>query len=342
MKIYIITEGGSDIGFGHLTRMYAVYQGFKVRGITPKFIVNGDDFVEDIIKEAECEIFDWIDNKARLFDLIKGADIAIIDSYLADKSLYEEISNIVKLPVYYDDNNRLEYPRGVVINGNIHAKDLNYPERGDIVYLLGMEYLPLRMEFWDLPEKEIRVNMESIMITFGGDDVKNMTPKVLNFLVEEYPGLKKYVIIGRGFRNIDEIEKYVDNKTFLVYHPDGKKIRDIMLDSDIAISAGGQTLYELARVGVPTIAVIVAENQIGNVKKFEELGLVENVGWWNEPLSNIKSKILKLSSYKNRKEKSDLLRERISMISEELFSEKLLKKFNSLLNLDPLSNFRKI
>ncbi|MHC4213524.1 MAG: hypothetical protein ACYSWP_09155 [Planctomycetota bacterium] len=33
-----------------------------------------------------------------------------------------------------------------------------------------------------------------------------------------------------------------------------------MLDSDIAISAGGQAQYELASVGVPAIAVCVVTN----------------------------------------------------------------------------------
>ena len=104
------------------------------------------------------------------------------------------------------------------------------------------------------------------MVTFGGDDAKNMTPKILAFLNDEYPNLIKNVIIGRAFQNIDDIKKYTDKNTNLIYYPDAEKMKEIMFESDIAISACGQTLNELASVGVPTIGVCTAGNQLGNVK----------------------------------------------------------------------------
>ena len=39
----------------------------------------------------------------------------------------------------------------------------------------------------------------------------------------------------------------------------------LMYESDIAISAAGQTIYELAQRCVPTIAISVAENQKNNL-----------------------------------------------------------------------------
>ena len=43
MKVFIITEGGKDIGFGHITQCLSLYQAFKEKGILPKFIINGDN-----------------------------------------------------------------------------------------------------------------------------------------------------------------------------------------------------------------------------------------------------------------------------------------------------------
>ncbi len=282
IKVYIITEGSSSIGFGHITRMLSIYQAFEEKGIKPKFIINGDDTILDLIKDTEYEIYNWLENKDKLLSEIKNTDIAIIDSYLANKELYERISKVVKVPVYYDDNNRINYPCGVVVNGNIYAKELDYPKKDCIKYLLGLEYLPLRKEFWEVPEKKIKDKVESIMITFGGDDLRNLTPKVLNFLTKNYPNLNKYVVIGKGFKNIQEIENVADGKTNLIFNADAKKMKEIMLKSDIAISAGGQTLYELIRVGVPTISIIVVDNQINNVRKLEKIGSIENAGLWNE------------------------------------------------------------
>ena len=51
MKVVIVTEGGKDIGFGHITRCISLYQAFEERGIIPEFIVSGDTTVASLLKE---------------------------------------------------------------------------------------------------------------------------------------------------------------------------------------------------------------------------------------------------------------------------------------------------
>jgi len=306
MKVFIITEGGKDIGFGHITRCFSLYQAFEERGIKPKFIINGDNDIEYLLKKVNYQIFNWLEERNKLFAILKDADIAIIDSYLADISVYNILSDLVKLPVYIDDNKRLDYPKAIVLNGNIHAEKLNYPKKDGLTYLLGTKYTPLRKEFWEVTEKKIKEKIKSIMVTFGGDDAKNMTPKVINLLNKEYLNLKKNIIIGKAFHNIEEIKKNIDKNTNLIYYPDAQKIKDIMLESDIAISAGGQTLYELARVGVPTIAICTAENQLESIKEWDKIGFLEYTEWYNKNniITNIDKLLKHLENIKIRKSKS--------------------------------------
>jgi UDP-2,4-diacetamido-2,4,6-trideoxy-beta-L-altropyranose hydrolase len=308
MKVFIITEGSKNTGFGHVTRCLSLYQDFEERGILPEFIINGDSNVEYLLKDANYQIFNWLDEKSKLFEKVKDADIAIIDSYLADISVYNVLSDLVKLSVYVDDNKRLNYPKGIVLNANIHAEKLNYPKKDGVTYLLGTRYTPLRKEFWEVPQKKIKEKVESIMITFGGDDAKNMTPKILAFLNDEYSNLIKNVIIGRSFQNIDEIKEYMDKNTNLIYYPDAEKMKEIMLESDIAVSASGQTLNELASVGVPTIGVCVAENQMGNIKGWRSSGFLEYTGWYNNSniLEKIKNSIKHLEGAKIRNNKTQI------------------------------------
>lgn len=281
MKVFIITEGGKDMGFGHMTRCLSLYQAFEERGIRPKFIINGDNDIEYLLKDINYQIFNWLDKRNKLFEMVKDADIAIIDSYLADISFYNKILKMVKLPVYIDDNKRLEYPKGIVLNGSIYAEGLNYPKRNGVTYLLGTKYILLTKEYWDIPKKKTKDKIENVMIIFGGDDAKNMTPKIMNLLNKKYQGLKKNIIIGKAFHNIKEIEKEIENNTNLIYCPDAGKIKEIMLESDIAISAGGQTLHELARIGVPTIGICVAKNQLRNVEGWRKAGFLEYAGWYD-------------------------------------------------------------
>ena len=277
MKVCILTEGGENIGFGHITRCTAIYQALQERAIQPIFIINCDESVQRQFEDSSIS-FDWLNDTEKLFSYIEDADIVFVDSYLADYNLYENISKIVKMAVYFDDEIRMNYPEGFVVNGVILAERMSYPERKGVTYLLGAQYAPLRKEFWDVPAKPTRDILETAMITFGGADIRNLTPKVLKLLVDTYPGLVKKVIIGKGFRNTTEVEAIKDHNTELIYYPDATEMKKIMLESDIVISAGGQTLYELARIGVPTIAVAVADNQSANIRGWQEVGFVEYAG----------------------------------------------------------------
>jgi UDP-2,4-diacetamido-2,4,6-trideoxy-beta-L-altropyranose hydrolase len=310
MKVFIITEGSRDIGFGHITRCTSLYQAFEEKSISPVFIIRGDETVRDFLRDISYKIFNWIEEVDNLFDFIKNADVAIIDSYLADYEFYKKISNLIKLPVYIDDNRRIDYPRGIVINGTIYAEEMDYPVKKDVTYLLGSKYIPIRKEFWYIPEKKINENINSILITFGGDDARNITPKVLTLLTKGYLSLTKNVIIGKGFKNVEEIKSASDGNTNLLYYPQAEGMKNIMLESDIAISASGQTLYELAGVGVPAIAVAVADNQMNNVKGWQKAGFIEYAGLWENKdiLENIKNN---LNILEDRR-----MRERISKIGK--------------------------
>ena len=107
----------------------------------------------------------------KLSNFLTMSDIVVVDSYHADASFYKTLSQRVPLLVCIDDNKRLSYPKGIVVNGSIFADKLDYPLVEGVDYLLGSEYIPLRREFWINPDKVIEKSIRSIMITFGGDDI---------------------------------------------------------------------------------------------------------------------------------------------------------------------------
>ena len=101
MKVFIITEGGKDTGLGHMTRCCSLYDAFAQRGVTPTLLLNGNT-AKGLLKNRRKIVFDWLRDNRKLFAMVRGADIAIIDSYLAPLSFYKKISGIVNIPVYLD------------------------------------------------------------------------------------------------------------------------------------------------------------------------------------------------------------------------------------------------
>ena len=223
----------------------------------------------------DVEIANWLNNSFK-------ADIVVVDSYLADLIFYNEISKNSLLGVYLDDNNRFDYPKGIVVNGTLDSSDMEYSEREDITYLVGNDFIHLRKEFWNIQKLKIDDSIENVLITMGGSDLRNLTPKILELLNINFPEVHKKVIITDSFKNTQEIESLKNECVELICSPDSDEIIDAMGSVDLAISASGQTLYELACIGVPTIAIGVVDNQKNNIKNWINQGFVEYAGCWSD------------------------------------------------------------
>jgi spore coat polysaccharide biosynthesis predicted glycosyltransferase SpsG len=301
-KVLFVTEGGRNAGFGHLARCLALGQAFEERGLWSGYILSGDESVKNILGTRECRFFDWIENEKKLMHLIEDTRIVVVDSYNTKEALYNKISLKADVPVYIDDLGQVDVSRGIVINWNIYAPNLKFPDRTGVTYLLGPDYVALRKPFWEVPKKEIRKDVDSVLVTFGGDDSRNLTPVALALLVRHFPAMTKYVVLGRAFENTSEIAAVADGNTRLIESPDDEGMRNLMMKSDVAISGGGQTLYELARTGVPTIAVTVADNQKGNVEEWEKTGFIENAGCWDGDrlVENLKNRFRRLMDIERR------------------------------------------
>jgi UDP-2,4-diacetamido-2,4,6-trideoxy-beta-L-altropyranose hydrolase len=262
MKVLILTEAGKSIGFGHLTRCIGLYQGFKEKGVDVEIVVNADSSVDFLLKGIKYKKFDWLRKMEDIFKSLRKVDIVIIDSYLADLDFYKKVSEIVKIPVYIDDYKRLDYPKGIVINPSIYGDRLNYPKKEGVMYLLGKQYIILRKEFWNVPKKKINKHIKNVLITFGGTNQQDLAKTIAKYLEDKF-----------SF-NISIVDP---NKNFTA-----KDMLKLMLEADICISGGGQTTYELARVGVPTIGICFAENQLNNLKYGEKEGYIKFVGWFDD------------------------------------------------------------
>lgn len=289
MNVIILTEGGKDYGFGHVARCSSIYQAFQYYGISPTFLVNGDESVRSILSDIDVEIMNWIED----FSFISKADIIVIDSYIADLDFYNKLSNDIPLVVYVDDNNRLEYPKGIVVNGTLDVSNMNYSRRENTEYLIGNEFIPLRKDFWNISKLKINDSVENILITMGGNDLRNLTPQILKLLNDNFSEVNKKVIIADSFNNVSEIEALKNGTVELIYSPNSNEIIDAMNSVDLAISASGQTLYELACIGVPTIAIGIIDNQKNNIINWINQGFIEYAGCWSDDdlLNNILDKI---------------------------------------------------
>lgn len=203
--------------------------------------------------------------------------VLLVDFYYVTEKYLASLQRVTHV-VYIDDLNNIRYPVDILISYVNYWKKMNYEKNYPTTQLLlGCAYVPLRKEFQNLPPKNIRKNIENLLILTGGSDNYDISEHVL-----EHLDLNKYkkvdVICGRYYEKFDYLQDKYKPCTNVKLHQAVDNIIDYMIDADVVISAGGTTLYELCATGTPTITYSCADNQLDNVGQFAEDGIMQYAG----------------------------------------------------------------
>ena len=297
----------------------------ELKNLKEKTKISGYDYGNEAERKLEVEELKKI-NKDNKIDLL------IVDSYNVDENYFIELKKEVRYIAYIDDINRKKYKMDILINGNIDGEHKNYDICPSNLYLLGPSYNLIRDEFRDLSQHKISSKIKNIMITTGGSDYYELTNYLSDKLLEIS---QKYnykininIVVGGGFQNTKslvsmknsvntnkcetQINLFTSNKDNQNDDIKYKAMIDIMKESDIAISSGGSTLYELCAVGIPSISFILADNQKKIVEMMEKLGYIESLGWYN------KININKLTDLLEKWMENFELRKKISLKNQSL------------------------
>lgn len=318
--LYIRADANATIGSGHVMRCLTIADAMKKKGIESTFII-ADKEAEDLIQSygfpTICLESTWgnLDNEtSKLLSLINEVNIdkILIDSYYVTQSYLKDIGNDTKV-IYIDDLNQFVYPVDLLINYNVYAKNKGYDRNyylSQTKLLLGCDFIPLRTEFQGI-QGTINEKVADILITTGGSDPYNVAGSILAFIIhkEWYRTIRFHIVVGRFNNNIEELNKLVKDSDNIILHHNVSKMSELMLECDIAISAGGSTVYELCACGVPSISYSFADNQLEAIKELDKLGVIYYAGDvrndLNICLTNIEGRIIQYIS-------DEILRKRIS------------------------------
>ena len=122
---------------------------------------------------------------------------------------------------------------------------------------------------------EISEEITRVLVTFGGTDPLNVTPRVLHLLTTFFPTWEKTVVLGAAFSDVRTVESLADSRTKLLRNLTAGEMRDAMMTCDLAISAAGQTINELAATGLPSVVFKVAGNQTYNIAGWKKYGFID-------------------------------------------------------------------
>lgn len=283
--LYIRTDANSILGIGHVMRCLPVAEEWCKQGGTCIFLVADGESASVVESLGYTAIslegkWDRLEEELpELISLIQERNIRriLIDSYYVSEGYMAELARHCKT-IYLGKKNEQAKPVDMIIDYTINAEEADYSlYHGEHTkMLLGGKYFPLRAEFKKIAAQPA-AQVEKILLTTGGTDPYHVAKLMTQCLLEDTT-LEIHVIVGRYNGDKDELRKREAVSERLHVHENVSHMAALMEKCDIAISAGGITLYELCAAGVPTITYVLADNQREAVRTFAQKNIMMTAG----------------------------------------------------------------
>lgn len=283
--IWIRADANKEIGSGHIMRCLSIAAALKNKGSRVCFIV-ADEGAKVLLEERGQDYrvlhTAYNDMEAELEQLLAlleedKPELVLLDSYYVTEKYLSCLRQHVKT-AYLDDIPRFAYPVDMVINYNIYGDCLPYREQSvdeRQQFLLGASYAPLREQFRNIAY-EVRPRVENVLITTGGSDKYNLAGQILEAVAvqEETKALHYHVVSGAFNPHYDWLAGMAEQNPNIHLYRNVQDMAALMRKCDIAITAGGSTMYELSAVGVPILCFSFVDNQEQIVETFYKKNLV--------------------------------------------------------------------
>lgn len=272
MQLHIYTEGDLSCGLGHIIRCMAYAHAWRERGGQVVWWVDGDTLAQSYLAS---EMVHWGPWQTQLQDLGAYPDsYALLDSYRAEQRVLDRLADQYAELICLDDEYRLSYRQGFVV----HGAPGEAPVGGTgAAWLCGPTWQPLRPAFWALPSsREPQGAVEQLLIVMGGTDVRNLLPVMIAWARRCFPSATIHAVAGCERSDLPP-------EVVCHHHLDDRQMAALMTSCDLAVSAAGQTTFELLAARLPAVLVQVADNQAGQITAWDAQGVFVSAGAWSDP-----------------------------------------------------------
>ena len=307
MRVAIRTDASIEIGTGHVMRCLTLADALRAGGAECRFIsrehpghlidhVRARGYVVDSLSlEAKAPVGSqgyaaWLGasqelDAARTVDRLGGGEVVdwlVVDHYGLDERWESLLRPCCERLMVIDDLADRGHQCDLLMDQTWGRSADDYRPRVPAAcsVLCGSDYALLRPEFAlqraaSLDRRSRPASALQLLITLGGVDKTNVTSAVLRALADsDLPeDARITVVMGAGAPWLDAVR---DVASCLPWQVDVRAgvsdMARIMADADLAIGAAGATSWERCCLGLPTVMVVLADNQIGVASGLAQAG----------------------------------------------------------------------
>ncbi len=301
MKVLVRTDASVEIGSGHLMRCLTLADQLRGEDAEVAFacrdlpggmfdLLQAQGYQFARLPLAEADESSQRDDAEETIKAVRqffpdGLDWLVVDHYGLDATWERMLRPHARKLMVIDDLANRRHDCDLLLDQNYY-RDLEQRYQGLVpeqcVTLLGPAYVLLRPEFIDARQRlrERDGTVQRILIFFGGSDPSNQTKKALNALkLLSRPEIAVDVVMGAANPYRDEIRSLCREMPNVQYHCQVSNMAELIAAADIAIGAGGATTWERCSLGLPTLTVVFADNQLQTTEDLESFGAIIFLGW---------------------------------------------------------------
>ena len=266
-RILFIASAGPAVGGGHVMRSLSLARALEQHGAECFFLAPPpvaailDAFAPDMGRDDATSL-----EPEAVADAATGVqfDAVVFDHYGLGREEHEAVAR-GRPALVIDDLADRPLAADVILDSGPARTEADYALlAGGARLLLGPRYAPLRPEFADLRETALARRggpVERVLIALGMTDVGGVTARVVDRLRQRVGQVVLDVVLGGGAPSLPSLRRVAAHDPRLRLHVDAQDMAQLILQADIAIGAGGSTSWERCTLGLPTLTIVLAENQ---------------------------------------------------------------------------------
>jgi spore coat polysaccharide biosynthesis predicted glycosyltransferase SpsG len=273
-RVVIRADSGAKAGLGHVRRCLALAAALAERGLEPELII-----ARDKVAVAKAQLSGIVavefdvepgsrEDIERVTEHSRGARALVVDSYTWQPEALGAAEEVAPTVAIADLGGA--FTCSIVVDGGPDAEAAKYAG-GSSELLMGPRYALLSRDLWEL-DTPTPPATPSVLLTFGGAAGEELAE--LAAAVAEVTDAAIVVVAG-PYADADAIRAAAPTATVVEAPP---TLTPLFATSTVVVTAGGQTLLEVLRIGVPTVVVEVASNQAPGIAAATARGAVIDAG----------------------------------------------------------------
>ena len=283
-------DAGLALGGGHAMRCLGLAHALRERGAAPVYAVRqstldtlpslADGKVEILALDRDQDVDAmFVDGKTKADWLVVDLPGWDLGNAIAAHRISSAVAVISDAPARPLD---CDVVLDTTAGRNAREYDGLVPEKCRIY--TGPAYALLRPSFAALRHRSISAKKERresarILIGFGATDPHGATLMALDAVELEASGAQVDIILGSSAPCLEEVRTRVAASQMAVFlHIDTPDVAGLMAGADFAIGAAGITSWERCSLGLPTIVITQADNQLQNAASLMRGGAAEVLG----------------------------------------------------------------